>query len=143
MTVEINWLAVIVAGIVNMVIGYLWYGPIFGKMWMSLSGIVMTPEKMAEMKQKGMGKSYALMFVGALIMALVLFKSIASVSGFLQESGASVGVMVGFFSWLGFIAPVLLGSVLWEGKSWKLWIFNNAYYLAVLLVNGAILASFM
>ena len=40
--------------------------------------------------------------------------------------------------WLGFIAPVTLGSVLWEMKSWKLWILNNAYYLVVLVVMGLI-----
>ena len=38
LTADLNYLAILVAGISNMVIGFLWYGPIFGKMWMGLIG---------------------------------------------------------------------------------------------------------
>jgi hypothetical protein len=58
-------LAVVVAAIVSMVIGGLWYGPLFGKMWVELSG--MTEEKVATAKAKGMWKSYLIMFIGSLI----------------------------------------------------------------------------
>lgn len=33
-----------------------------------------------------------------------------------------------------------LGAVLWEGKSWALWLLMNAYYLVVLPAMGTILA---
>src|SRR5216117_550063 len=33
-----NWVAIIVATVAAMVIGFLWYGPVFGKSWMTLSG---------------------------------------------------------------------------------------------------------
>src|SRR5258705_3544017 len=124
----VNYLAVLVCGIVSMIIGSLWYGPIFGKQWMALMGI--TPEKMAEQKQKGksaMFKSYGLMFVGSLIMAFVLSHALVFGNAYLKTSGLSAGLMVGFFNWLGFIAPVTLGSILWEGQSLKLWILNNRY----------------
>ena len=52
----------------------------------------------------------------------------------------SVLGVVGFWNWLGFVAPVTLGSVLWEGKSPKLWVLNNGYYLVSLIVMGVILA---
>lgn len=42
-------LHIIVGGIAMYVIGMLWYGPIFGKAWMSMSG--MTTDKMQEAKQ--------------------------------------------------------------------------------------------
>lgn len=48
--------------------------------------------------------------------------------------------MAGFWNWLGFVAPVTLGAVLWEGKHWKLWFLNNGYYLVTLLLMGAVLA---
>jgi len=137
--VEINYMAVIVAAIVNMVLGYVWYGPLFGKQWMALSGVM--PQLDALGKPKGMTKKMVIMFVGALVMAVTLFKFIAYASGFLQQSGAALGLSIGFCLWLGFIAPVTLSVVLWEGKSWKLWFLNNAYYVVLLLVNGAILAS--
>jgi len=135
--VPINYLAVIIAAVANMVIGFLWYGPIFGKTWAALSGINPDPAK-----AEGMGKRYVLAMLGSLIMAYVLAHSLVFASSYMQVSGASAGAMAGFWSWLGFIAPVTLGSVLWDGKPWKLWILNNAHYLVALVVMGVILASF-
>jgi hypothetical protein len=51
--------------------------------------------------------------------------------------------MSGFFNWIGFIAPVTLGTVLWGGKSWKLWLIDNGFYLIDLLIMGMILAVWM
>ncbi|MEK7103137.1 MAG: DUF1761 domain-containing protein [Patescibacteria group bacterium] len=136
--VPINYVAVLVAGIISMVLGYLWYGPLFGKKWMALMGL--SKEKMAGKKSKDMTNQYGLMFVGSLIMAYAFAHSIIFASSYLQATGVSAGLMGGFWTWLGFIAPVTLGSVLWEGKSWKLWMLNNAYYLVLLLINGAMLS---
>jgi len=36
---HINWLAVVAAAASTFVIGGLWYGPVFGKTWMRLTGI--------------------------------------------------------------------------------------------------------
>ncbi|HLD39833.1 MAG TPA: DUF1761 family protein, partial [Candidatus Nanoarchaeia archaeon] len=33
-----NYLAVLVAAIAAYVVGFLWYGPVFGKKWMALMG---------------------------------------------------------------------------------------------------------
>lgn len=137
--VPINYLAVLVCGIVSMVLGFLWYGPLFGKQWMALSGIT-PPQAGAEKPKEGMGKRYALAFVGSLIMAYVLAHSLVFADEYLKVSDVSGGLMAGFWSWLGFIAPVTLGTVLWDGKPWKLWILNNAYYLIQLLIFGVILA---
>jgi hypothetical protein len=129
------------AAIASMVLGFLWYGPIFGKMWMKMMGM-----KMADMKKaqaKGMTMQYGLMFVGSLVMAYVLAHALVFASAYTKTSGISAGLMVGMWNWLGFIAPVTLTSVLWEGKSWNLWLLNNGYYLVSLLTMGAILAMWM
>ena len=136
--VPVNYTAVLSAAIASMVIGFLWYGPIFGRMWMKLSGI--TADKMNAAKQKGMGKSYAMMFVGSLVMAYVLQHALFFASTYLGAYGASAGLVAGFWNWIGFVAPVTLGTVLWEGKPWKLWLLNNGYYLVTLSVMGIILA---
>lgn len=143
MGLDVNYLAVVVAAVGSMVLGGLWYGPIFGKKWAALSG--MTSDKMAEAKARGesMTKSYVLMFIGCLLMAYVFTHFIGYSSGFLQESGLSVGLSAAIWAWLGFIAPVTVGKVLWEGKPWKLWILESGYYLASLLLMGLILSSWM
>ena len=73
-------------------------------------------------------------------MACVLGKFLVFLSSYLNMSGLEAGIKVGFLSWLGFVAPVTLGSVLWEGRSWKFWILTNGYYLITLVVMGSILA---
>ncbi len=135
MNVEINYLAVLVAGVINMVVGFLWYGPLFGKIWLPLSGH--TPESMEAAKQKPMTMSYVIATIGALVMAYVLAHVLATYNA----DTISLGFQGAFWLWLGFIATVMLGKVLWEGKSWKLWCLDSAYYLVVLLINSAVLVS--
>ena len=137
--VPLNYLAVLAAAVASMVIGFLWYGPLFGKYWMELMGI--TTEKMNAAKAKGgMGPYYALAFVGSLVMSFVLAHSLVFASEYLHITGVVAGLQAGFWNWLGFVAPVTLGSVLWEGKSWKIWVLNNAHYVVSLCAMGVILA---
>ena len=141
MNIAVNYVAVLVGAIVSMVLGFLWYGPVFGKKWMALSGI--NPGTMTEEQKKGMNKSYALMFVGSLVTSYVLWHMIVYSTGFMQKSGAMMGMQAGFWIWLGFVAPVIMGSVLWEGKSWSLFALNDGYQLVNLSLIGAILAAWM
>jgi hypothetical protein len=139
-TVLVNYWAVFAAAIASMALGMLWYGPVFGKKWQALMGF--TEESMKSMSMTPM-KAMALGLVGQLVMAYVLWHSLVFANAYFQASGASAGLMAGFWNWLGFIAPVTLGVVLWEGKSWTLWLLNGSYYLASLLLMGAILGWWM
>lgn len=136
--VPVNYIAVFAAAVVSMIIGYLWYGPVFGKPWMKEMGF--TKEKMDAAMKKGMAKTYGFMFVGSLVMSYVLAHSTVFAASYLKMTGAPAGLMSGFWNWLGFVAPVTLGSLLWENKSWKLWLLNNGYYLVTLMAMGTVLA---
>ncbi len=134
MEIAVNYLAVVAAAVASMAIGALWYSPVlFGKQWMRLIG--MSNEELEKAKAKGMGKSYAIMFLGSLIMAYVL-------AHFVQMAGATdlMGAAeLGFWVWLGFVATVQLGTVLWENKPWTLYTLNTGYYLVSLIVMSGIL----
>lgn len=138
MEIPINYFAVVVAAVSAMVWGFLWYGPVFGKIWIKEMG--WTPESIEAAKKKGMAKQYVLQAVGALVMAYVMAHVFVFASTYTQTFGLVGGLMVGFWNWLGFVAPVTLGAVLWEGKSWKLWALNAGYYLVVLCTMGVILS---
>ncbi len=131
---NINYLAVLVAGIISMIIGFLWYGPLFGKTWMKLSGI--DPKKIDESKKKGMTKAYIITFIGTLVMACVL----ATILGMLSITTFTGGIWIGFLVWLGFYATTGLGMMFWEGKPFKLYLINMLHYLVVLLIIGGMLA---
>ena len=140
-TVPLNHLSIIASGIVGFGIGALWYGPLFGKTWMKLSGITFTKAQQKEAATLSfMVRSYGTTLIGAMVMAYVLAHSLVFASAYLQMTGISAGIMAGAWSWVGFIVPTSLASVLWEGKSWKLWFINTGYYLVELLAMGVILS---
>ncbi len=33
---QVNWIAVVVGTIFNMFLGFMWYGPLFGPLWLKL-----------------------------------------------------------------------------------------------------------
>ena len=136
--IPINLLTVIGAAAAAIVLGFLWYGPVFGKKWTQESGL--TEDKMNAAKAKGMGKTYAIMVVSTIIMSYVLAHSLLFANTYLNTSGVSAGLQAGFWNWLGYVAPVSLGAVLWDGKSWIYWFITAGYYLVSLLVMGVILA---
>ena len=136
--VPINYLAVLLNVVIAMALGFLWYGPIFGKKWIASVG--WTEAQVQEAMKKSMGKSYAPMALSALIMSFVLSHSLIFASAYLGESGVPAGLMTGFWNWIGFVAPVLVGAVVWEGKSWAWWCITSGYYLVLLCLMGIVLA---
>lgn len=141
MEVSINYLAVLACGISAMVLGFLWYGPLFGKAWMKEMGMTMPSKEEMKAMQGKITKSYVLMFIGALVMAYVLAHSLTFAGAYLNDMSVSGALMGGFWNWLGFAAPVLMGAVLWEKKTWRWFSITAGYYLVLLLVMGAILTS--
>ena len=123
----VNYLAVLVAAVAGMLVGLIWYNPkIFGKKWMELSGV--SPRH----KPAKINMLWA--FVSQIVMAYVL-------AMFIQVGNLGGSLGTSLWIWVGFIGTVTLGSVLWQGKSWKLWGLNNAHNVVSLLVMAAILAS--
>lgn len=129
-SVDVNYWAVIVAAIVNMVVGAVWYSPaMFAKPWSKLTG--------RKMDQMGDGTtSYVITAIAALVQAWILVH-------FVAYAGADTlvkGAVVGFWLWLGFVAITQGVNTIFAGSRKKLWAINTGYFLVVLLINGAILA---
>lgn len=134
LSADINYLAVIVAAIVHMIVGALWFSPaLFGKKWMAQTG--MTAEKMKAAKAN-MPKKYVVALISALVMAFIT----AHFINFVGATTLADGIQTAFWIWLGFIATVTLGKVLWDGKPIQLYILENGYNLVSLAIMGAILA---
>lgn len=139
--IPVNYLALVVAVITSQIIGAVWYSPIaFGPAWMK--GIGMDPKKSAEMMKKGQ-KAMLINFFVMLVTAYTLNHVIQFSLYTLGEAPLTTGLMTGFWMWLGFVAPILLGSVLWESKSLGFYAINAAHYLVTFLAMGAILGTWM
>lgn len=123
----VNYISVIAGAVAAFLVGWLWYGPVFGKQWMAMMGY--TKESIASMKMKPM-TAMALGFVSSLVMAYV----VAVFAGLWVYDGFYGAFKFAFWVWLGFIATVSLGPVLWENRSWKLYCFNAVYQFVALFV---------
>jgi hypothetical protein len=133
---HINWLAVIVAAVSMMVLGFLWYSPIlFAKPWMREMGYDPNDKaRMEEMKKKA-GPAYGASMVAALLSAFTL----ALFFAFMRVDTLQHGLEIAFHVWLGFVATVQLTTVLFMGQSLKLFAINTGYQLASYLAMAAIL----
>jgi hypothetical protein len=129
--VPVNYLAVVIVALVNYAIGSIWYGVLFRKSWMKLAG-------MSEMKVTAVSVVVAL--IGAFFTSYILAHAVIFASAYLKTSGVGAGLTTGFFNWIGFIAPVTIGVVIYEKKPFMYWVLNNAYWLVSLLVMGVILS---
>ena len=69
--VSINIFAVIVALIVYMILGMLWYGPLFGKTWMALKGLSESDMKSPESKQAEIAGYISSLLSGLIAMTMV------------------------------------------------------------------------
>lgn len=138
MNVEVNYVAILVAAIVSMVIGFAWYSPmILGKPWMKLKGYTQESLKAA---QKEMGKLYGLSFILALVTAYVLSHVMTLSEAFYGYERLQVGLTTAFWMWLGFIMPVQLTDQIFGEKKWQLFGINTGYQLLALLAMGVVIA---
>lgn len=136
----INYWAVLASAVVSVIVGSIWYGPLFGKMFTREMGMDQwTPEKQAAMK-KTMSMSYALQFIASLVMFYVLGHFISRNGDPLNFTGWQTGLHVALWIWIGFVVPLALGNAIWGGK-YKLFWLNIGNMLITLLITGAIIGA--
>ncbi len=129
----INYLAVIVAAVVAYAVGALWHSPVgFGKWWMHAMGF---DEGSMHKMPLTAAQAMSIGFVVTLLTAYVLAHFVVLVGANTWE----VALQLGFWLWLGFLAPTLANGWLWEGKSPKLFAFNAAYALVSIEVMSLVL----
>ncbi len=140
--ININIVAILLAVVANFFIGFVWYTPLFGRIWAIEMGFD-PDEKPAT---AAMAKGMLTMVVGNFFFAWVLAHNMAVWNpetwgqGPSQMSAAANAGMAAVFTWLGFFLPVDVGTVTWERKSWKLFAINTGYHFVSLLVVAMILA---
>jgi hypothetical protein len=129
---DVNYVAVFVAALANMVVGSLWYGPVFGKIWKGYMGL--TEESM-----KKMPLSMWQALCGGFITALVMSYILAHVAVAFASIGVGGALQLGFWMWLGFAIPIVAGTYLWEGRPFGLFVLNASNWLVSLLLMSVVL----
>ncbi len=129
----VNYIAVVAATVVAMILGYAWYSPmLFGNRWIKLMGFSASDMKKG---QKDMGKTMAYGVIVALVTAWVLAQFIGMLGAKTLVDGALVGVL----AWIGFVATVMANDVIYGGKNTELYTLNAGYQLVALALMGAVI----
>ena len=129
--IQIDWRVVIIAAVLNMVIGFFWYSKwLFGTIW----------AKMAHLSQKKFdGKNMAIVYQG--IISLVIAFFLAFFETYLGVTTVTDGMFVGFCAWLGFVATTQIGAVIWTDTRFKLFLIDTGGKLLSFLVMGGIIGA--
>jgi len=130
----INWLAVIVAGIVAWVVGAIWYAPPgLREALDGDDGMKMEPGKMPEGAGKALG--------GGIVLALVTSFFLALVLGFMKATTWTDGVIGGFLVWIGFVATHGATSIFFERRPVAWYGITQAELAISFLLMGLILGA--
>lgn len=127
---HLNYGAVVVAALIQWVLGVLWYGVVFKKTWSVLAGI-----KEGE-KPKNAVLDMVYIFVANFVLSFVL----ANLMLVVAQKSFMAGVSVGILCWLGFLAPPLLAQHVNERRRANLYAINTVYWLVAMAASGGVLA---
>lgn len=129
---EIPWLGVLVAVVASQVIGFLWYGPLFGAPWRAAMGI--TPEAAAD--RSGLGTAVGTGVVASIVAAIAL----ALLMSFSDSPDTTTGWQMGLLAALVVAAYIVIAMAYEKTNRTVAWI-GIGNQLVTLVVMGAILGA--
>lgn len=135
---SVNYLAILIATLASMVIGSAWYSPLlFMRIWLKELGVNPDDKSLMEKGKKDMPKAT----IGQLIASLITAYVLAHFLGYAGATNAWLGMVGGFWAWLGFQATSAASHVFFEKKSWTWFAINAGCSLVTLVVMGAIIGA--
>lgn len=138
MEYQLNFVAIAIATVANFFFGYLWYTPLFGKVWAKENGFDTT----GGAKPGELANGLIMNLIGNFLLAYVMASNNEAwmfVPGMEQSPPGMTIFFAAVFTWLGFFVPVDLNAVAWERKSWKLFFINTGYHLLMLVIAATVL----
>jgi hypothetical protein len=124
---NINYLAVVVAGICHMATGLIWFNSrFFGKQWTELTKQELKPARQ--------------WIVAGIIGHQLIALALAVVIYLANATTVLEGIAVAIIICLGFVVTLEIGELIWEKIPFKLFAIRIGNHFVALSVAGAILA---
>lgn len=142
---NINWIAIVVAAILPLVTGFIWYNPkVFGTAWMKETG--MTEEKAKSMNP---AKTYGLAVVFSFFAAFYIYMTVMvggpddmrhGTEAYLTfKHGALHGAMLGMLIGM----PMFATNALFEMKSARYVLINVGYWVLTFALMGGVVNAWV
>ena len=129
----VNYIAVMIAALAGFGLGAVWY-MVLAKPWMHAVG-----KTEADRPQ---GSAQVVLFAIAIVALFIMALMLAGVMGHLGNITIRGGVISGFFVWLGFVITTMGVNHVFSGAKPMLTLIDGGYWLAVLLIQGAVIGAF-
>jgi uncharacterized membrane protein len=127
---DVNPLALVAGVLAMQVLGFLWYGPILGKVWMRAMG------KSREELANAAGP-----IIISIVASTVAVIGLAWMIGSHPSPDAATGAIYGLIVSVAFVATAVVTSAAYESKSWTVAAIYIGYNLVGLTLVGAILGA--
>lgn len=128
----LNYWAVLVAWLLNMVVGAWWYSPAgFAKQWKAHTKV-----DLLKIPQQQATRIIGFVALSALVQAVTLALLLNS----LGTNTAMDGLLAGWLLWFGLVTATTVGVTLYSLRSWQFLWLNSAYFLVVMTANSLLLS---
>ena len=126
----LNWWAILLATVASFALGWLWYGPLFGRAWLAALG------KSVEELQPS-PTPFIVSFATALVTCVVL----AAIMQGLGVANVVGGLALGLVTGIGFIATSMASDSAFCGWGAKLWGIQAGYRVVYSVIMGGIIGA--
>lgn len=106
---QVNYVAILVAALLQFVFGAIWYTPVFGKLWGKIHGFDKVSKEVQQKMMKQMGPYLVMQFAVTILTTVVLAVLLANIT-----SPWSVYAFAGLI-WIGFMVPTQVSAVVFGG----------------------------
>ena len=117
-----------------MIIGSLWYGPIFGKVFIRTQGW----DKKSKEEQNAMKEGMTMTYVWQFITSLITFAVLNVVIVAMGLTGIWGGIQTALLMWLGFQVTFKFGDSLWGGNMTLFWLSAGCGFFTFLAAGSII-----
>ena len=128
----VNWLAVIVATVASMALGFAWYMAL-SRQWLAAIG------KTREELRPNDPAPYIWSVIVQLVMAYFIALLTPRLFG---ETNVANGIITGILMWAGFVITSMILNHRYQGAKWSLTLIDGGYLLGVLVVQGLVIGLF-
>jgi hypothetical protein len=125
----VNWLAVILATIASMALGFAWYMA-FSRQWLAAVGKT----------REQLNSNDVTPYIWSVLVQFVMAYFIALLTPLLAgEVNVANGLLIAAHMWVGFVITSMILNHRYQGAPWSLTLIDGGYLLGTLLVHGLVI----
>jgi len=126
---QISLIAALLTGVASLVLGFIWYGPLFAKAWSKEVGL-------SEAEMKGAGIGYLIAFASSTFLGGVTSFLVNMIGITAVMDGAALGLLLA----AGYVATTFATNYIFAKKSIHLFLIDAGYQTILVVIAGVIAA---